>query len=106
MVKSLFADSALAEQVALSIFFSLFAIGSVAGGFQMRIAGLRYFGLALFALTLVKVGIIDLRETTLGYRILSFMGLGGLLLFTSVLYGKLTPMLLREQGALANDQRP
>ena len=29
-----------------------------------------------------------------GYRILSFMGLGGLLLGTSVLYGKLSPRLL------------
>jgi uncharacterized membrane protein len=91
-----FADPALAEQVALSIFWSAFAIGCVVGGFALRTAGLRYFGLALFALTLLKVGVVDLRNAETGYRILSFMGLGALLLVTSVVYGKLSPKLLKE----------
>jgi uncharacterized membrane protein len=69
----------------------------VALGFAIRVAGVRYFGLALFALTVVKVFFVDLSTVSTGYRILSFLGLGLLLLGTSVLYGKLSPVLLRDQ---------
>ena len=96
-----FADPGLAKQVALSVFWSIFAVTSVIAGFRVRIAGLRYFGLALFGLTLLKVVIVDLDGAAQGYRILSFMGLGLLLLGTSVLYGKLSPKLLRGDTAVA-----
>jgi uncharacterized membrane protein len=85
-----------AKQVALSIVWSVYAIGCVAAGFAMRVAGLRYFGLGLFALTVGKVMVVDLQWLQTGYRILSFLGLGLLLLGTSVLYGKLSPLLLGE----------
>jgi uncharacterized membrane protein len=97
-VMGAFRDPAIAKQVALSIFWSAFAIGCIAVGFRFRTAGLRYFGLSLFALTLLKIGIIDLQNAETGYRILSFMGLGALLLITSVLYGKLSPVLLRVEN--------
>ncbi len=80
-----------AEQVALSIFWSVFAIASVVSGFVSNTASLRYVGLALFAVVILKVLIVDSREISTGYRILSSIGLGLLLLGTSVLYGKLTP---------------
>jgi uncharacterized membrane protein len=101
-VMAMFADPKLAGQVALSIFWSTFAIAAVACGFKIRLAALRYFGLALFALTLAKVTVIDLQSAATGYRILSFIGLGGLLLVTSVLYGKLTPLLLPDEPRLAH----
>lgn len=96
--RTVVADPHLAKEVALSVFWSLFAILSVVAGFRFRAASLRYFGLGLFALTLVKVVVIDLHQVGRGYRILSFMGLGLLLLGTSVLYGKLSPRLLRAAG--------
>ncbi|MEA2735071.1 MAG: hypothetical protein QOE14_1522, partial [Humisphaera sp.] len=95
-IMSAFADPHIAKQVALSIFWSAFAIGSIVAGFKFRTAGVRYFGLGLFALTLLKIGVVDLQNAETGYRILSFMGLGALLLITSVLYGKLSPVLLRD----------
>jgi hypothetical protein len=91
-----FADPARAGEVATSIFWSVFALVSVAAGFGWRTAGLRYFGLALFAVTLLKVVTVDLSDVSTGYRILSFIGLGALLLGTSVIYGKVSPMLLSE----------
>ena len=90
----LFSDPRLAEQVVLSIFWSAFAVGAVGVGFRLRATPLRYFGLALLALTLLKVMAIDLSQVSRGYRILSFVGLGMLMLGTSVLYGKLSPKLL------------
>lgn len=86
----------MAKQLGLSIFWSVFAVISVAGGFRFRVAGLRYAGLALFAAALLKVVVVDLRGVADGYRVLSFMALGALLLGTSVLYGKLSPKLLEE----------
>lgn len=91
------ADAARAKQVTISIFWSVYAVACVALGFRFRVAGLRYFGLGLFAATAVKVMIVDLSEVQTGYRILSFLGLGLLLLGTSVLYGKLGPVLLGER---------
>lgn len=93
------ADAGRAKQMALSIFWSVFAVGSVAAGFAARSAPLRYFGLGLLAVTLGKVVLVDLGDVGTGYRILSFLGLGLLLLGTSVLYGKLSPLLLgRDEG--------
>jgi uncharacterized membrane protein len=83
-----------AEQVALSVFWSAFAVVSVVAGFIWRTAPLRYFGLTLFAVVLLKVVIVDMGQVSTGYRILSFIVLGLLLLGTSVLYGKLSPRLL------------
>jgi uncharacterized membrane protein len=90
----LFADPALAKQVAFSIYWAIFALGSVAVGFRARAAAMRYLGLGLFGLTLVKVVLVDLKDVSTGYRIVSFMGLGALLIGTSILYGKLSPRLL------------
>jgi uncharacterized membrane protein len=92
------ANADLARQVALSIYAAVFAIASVAAGFRVRSTALRYFGLALFAFTLLKVVFVDLAHAGQGYRVLSFMGLGLLLLGTSVLYGKLSPRLLVRAG--------
>jgi uncharacterized membrane protein len=37
-----------------------------------------------------------LSQVRYGYRILSFLGLGVILLITSVMYGKITPRLLQQ----------
>ena len=85
-----------AKQVATSIFGAVFAIMSVTAGFYFRSAPVRYLGLSVFAITLLKVVFVDLAGAGQGYRVLSFLGLGLLLLGTSVLYGKLSPKLLQE----------
>jgi uncharacterized membrane protein len=89
-------DPRLAKQVALSIFWACFAVGLVAMGFAFREAPLRYMGLILLAATLLKVVTVDLSGVSQGYRTLSFIGVGLLMLGTSVLYGKVSPKLLGE----------
>jgi uncharacterized membrane protein len=88
----------MAQQFAFSIFWSAASIGLVVAGFRFRVAGLRYFGLGLFAFTLLKVVFVDLSEAGTGWRVLSFLGLGLLLLGTSVVYGKVSPRLLGERN--------
>jgi uncharacterized membrane protein len=89
-----FTDSTRAEQVAMSIFWAIFAMSLIISGFAWRAAPMRYVGLGLFGIVLLKVVTIDLSEVSTGYRILSFIGLGVLLLGTSVVYGKVSPKLL------------
>ena len=90
--------AAVARQAGWSVWWGAFAVASVVAGFARKSAGLRYFGLGLLAVTLLKVVTIDLMVGGVGTgtRILSFAGLGLLLLGTSVLYGKLSPKLLGE----------
>src|SRR5207244_12635865 len=95
-----YTDQRLAKQDAFSVCTSLFSASAVVAGFRFRTAGLRYFGLGLFAVTLLKVVLLDMSQVQTGYRVLSFLGLGLLLMGTSVLYGKLSPaLLLDRQGA-------
>jgi uncharacterized membrane protein len=85
------ANAAMARQTAWSIYWGLYAIGTVAAGFAWRSAVCRYAGLALLAITLGKVLTVDMAEVRYVYRVLSFLGVGLLLVATSVGYAKLAP---------------
>jgi uncharacterized membrane protein len=76
----------LPRQAMLSAAWALYAAGAIAIGMRKRYAPIRYFAIALFALTLGKVFLVDL--ATLGgiYRVLAFLFIGVLLLFASFLY--------------------
>ena len=77
----------LVRQAAVSAYLAAFAVAAVVAGFRFRLAGLRYFGLALLAVAAVKAFAVDLRTLSRGWRTLSFVLLGLFLLGTSVLYG-------------------
>jgi uncharacterized membrane protein len=86
----------IVRQAGWSVWWSLFAVGCVVAGFAVRSAELRVAGLALFGLTLGKVVLVDLAGVGTGWRIVSFLGLGLLLLGTSVLYGRYGATLLKD----------
>jgi uncharacterized membrane protein len=86
-------DPVMAKHAAISIFWGLFAMALIAAGFRLRSPMARYAGLGLFGITLVKVIVLDMREARYGYRVLAFIGLGLLLLATSVIYGKLAAVV-------------
>ncbi len=70
----------------ISIAWALYASALVAAGFWKRRAGLRWLGLAVFALTTGKVFFFDLARLQPVYRIGSFLALGALLVAASFLY--------------------
>jgi hypothetical protein len=86
-------NAAMARQTAWSIYWGLYAIATVAVGFAWRSALCRYAGLALLAITLGKVLTVDMAEVRYVYRVLSFLGVGLLLVATSVGYSRLAPLL-------------
>jgi len=72
-----FADPQLAEHMGMSLWWAVFASAVLAIGFACSKASLRYLAICVFALTLAKVFIVDMKDVKEVYRILSFVGLGG-----------------------------
>ncbi len=77
-----------AIQMTLSVVWTLYAIGLMAGGFIMKRSPLRYMSIIIFAVTIFKVFLFDLANLDTIYRIVSFIVLGGLLVLVSFLYQK------------------
>jgi uncharacterized membrane protein len=75
-------------QVGLSLLWTLYAAAALAWGFIRSNPAVRYAALGLFGLTVIKVFAVDLGAVRTGYRILSFLVLGVVLLLVSVVYQK------------------
>jgi uncharacterized membrane protein len=76
----------LAQQLGLSILWTLYATALIIIGMARRAAILRWQALTLFGIVVLKVFFFDLSELSRFYRILSFLVLGILLLAVSFLY--------------------
>ncbi len=83
---SLDLDLNLAAQVALSALWLAWAAVLVAAGIRREAAALRWQGLALLLVVVAKTFLIDLSFLDQGYRILSFLIVGALLVAVSFLY--------------------
>jgi len=73
-------------QFTYSAFFMTFGAALLALGFWRRSAFLRWQALILLAISIGKVFLLDISSLSEGYRILSFLGLGALLLAVSFAY--------------------
>jgi uncharacterized membrane protein len=74
--------------VALSVLWGVIGLASVVVGFARHVRPLRYAGLGLFGVTLVKILFVDMASVPPVYRILSFIAVGAVLLCTSFVYHK------------------
>ncbi|HYK38251.1 DUF2339 domain-containing protein, partial [Alloacidobacterium sp.] len=79
-------DLYIDEQFTYSAWAMLFGAVLLAAGFWKKSAFLRWQALALLTLSIAKVFLVDIRQLSQGYRILSFLGLGVLLLAVSFVY--------------------
>ena len=82
-------NSFFAREMMLSITWAVYATTLIVVGLQKRYAPIRYFGIAVFAVTIVKVFAVDLADLDRLYRVASIIGLGILLLVTAFLYQRL-----------------
>jgi uncharacterized membrane protein len=87
-----------ARQLSLSVLWTLFATGMLAGGLALRSRPLFYSAYALFAATAVKVVAVDLATLATLYRMLSFLALALLLMAGAYLNLRFRERLL-PQGA-------
>ena len=73
-------------QVGLSLLWTAFSAIGLVWGFVRAIPILRYGALALLGVVIAKVFAVDLAAVHTGYRIVSFLALGLVLLGVSYLY--------------------
>jgi uncharacterized membrane protein len=79
-------DNTFALALTISAWFMVFAAGLLAVGFWRRSAAVRWQGLGLLVFTIAKVFLYDVRDLSAGYRVMSFLGLGALLMAVSFAY--------------------
>jgi hypothetical protein len=73
---------------AVSVCWALFAFGLIIGGLRWRVRSLRYLGLGLFVVVVLKVFAVDLDYLESIYRIAAFGVLGVVLLLAAFVYLK------------------
>jgi uncharacterized membrane protein len=95
---SLFHDYRMYAQFTYSAFFTLFGAALLSVGFWRRSAFLRWQALLLLAISIGKVFIVDVSQLSRGFRIISFLGLGTLLLAVSYVYQR-DWLNLRDDGS-------
>ena len=79
-------ELSMARHMALSILWTAYALVVMVIGIQRREAAARFGAMALFGLVLLKIFLVDLGRLDAGYRILSFLVLGAVLIFASFMY--------------------
>ena len=79
-------EMTMARHMALSILWTLYAFAAMGVGIQRRVAAVRFGAMALFGIVVIKVFLIDLARLDAGYRILSFLVLGAMLIVASFMY--------------------
>jgi uncharacterized membrane protein len=82
------ADAALRQALAISAFLMLYGATLLAIGFWRRNAFLRWQALVLLVFTIFKTFLYDMRSLSQGYRVVSVLGLGVLLMTISFAYQK------------------
>ena len=82
------ADAVLQQSLAISGFLMLYGAALLAVGFWRRSGFLRWQALALLLFTILKAFLYDMRNLSQGYRVVSLMALGALLLAVSFAYQK------------------
>jgi uncharacterized membrane protein len=86
-----FAETRQAGQAWLSAFWTATGLGAVIVGLVRRRADVRLFGLTLLGVAIAKVWTYDLSELDELARVLSFLGLGLLLLVGAYAYARIKP---------------
>ncbi len=82
----------------ITLWWAAAALALAVAGFIKRRRYLRLLGLAVFAVTVVKVFLVDLHEFSGLQRVAAFMGVGVLLLLLSYLYQRVAPGLQTRDG--------
>lgn len=93
-----------ARKAAVSIWWGLFAIAMVVGGFWKRCPACRYVGLALLAAATAKALIYDLADITPAWRVASLLGLGLLMMGVAIGYSRAAQRLA--SGRKAGESEP
>lgn len=79
--------------------WGVLAMALLVGGFVLREAAWRHAAIGIFALSILRLLVIDMAESNMNARILASIGVGALMVAAAYLYAFLSKNLLREPGA-------
>jgi uncharacterized membrane protein len=96
-------DGELQRSLAVSGYLMLYGAVLLGIGFWRRSAFIRWQALVLLVFSIFKTFLYDMRNLSQGYRFISFLALGALLMTISFAYQK-DWLALRETGAPAQDE--
>jgi len=85
-----------AQFASISVLWTLFSIAIMAAGFIKNIVVLRHTAIGLFAVTMLKVFVVDMANASTPFRIVSFLVLGMVLIGASYLYYKFKDRILSD----------
>ncbi len=88
-----------ARQMSYSLIWTLYSISLVALGFVRPFRAVRLLALGVLCVTILKVFLVDLSFLEGIWRILSFIGLGVMLVGVSYLYQRFKDVLLKAESA-------
>jgi uncharacterized membrane protein len=94
-----FSGDETARDAVLSVWWGVVGIAAIAAGFARRVPAVRYAGLALMAAGAGKAVVYDLAEVSQGWRIVSLLGVGALMLVVAVAYARLAAAFAGERAA-------
>ena len=95
-----------ARHATLSVGYALYALALLSAGIRRRATLLRVLALVILGGTLAKVMLLDLSRLEALWRILSFLGLGLLLLAASFLYYKYRHIIFRAEPGPEAKEKP
>jgi uncharacterized membrane protein len=83
---------------ALSMWWGVLAIVMVGLGFWKRVQAVRWTGLGVLAIAMFKAVFFDLQDVSQLWRIVSFIGLGLMMLIVPVVYSRMSHVLKSREG--------
>jgi uncharacterized membrane protein len=90
-----------AQAAALTVWWGVFSAVMLTIGFVLGVPIVRHLGLGLLGLASVKAVIWDLAGVELGWRVVSFLGLGVLMMAVAIAYAKLSSRLDKQEKTRA-----
>jgi len=91
-------DQHAVRNAALSVYWGLFGFTLIAAGLIKRVPPARYAGLVMLLIVTAKVLFYDLAALQGVPRVISFFAAGGVLLVTSITYGRLTAAVTQRES--------
>jgi uncharacterized membrane protein len=88
-----FRAGADAQHGVLSVWWGLFAVMLLTAGFRWKNPAARYSGLALLGVATTKALVVDLADVSPGWRVVSVLGLGLLMLGVALVYSRMSARL-------------
>ena len=83
-----------ARFAAISVLWTMFSLLMMVFGFSFNLSVLRKAAIALFAVTMLKVFLLDMANVSTPYRVVSFLVLGLMLIGASYLYHRFKERIL------------